>query len=80
MPLKKNFFHFLKRNSREQKRSTAPKFFLNSFSSVIKLIIFGGGFDARPVVQLAKSLGWAVEVTDECVAHIAPVFFRQPIN
>jgi xanthine/CO dehydrogenase XdhC/CoxF family maturation factor len=24
---------------------------------------------------LAKSLGWNVTVTDECVAHIAPVFF-----
>lgn len=41
----------------------------------ISLIIFGGGFDARPVSQLAKSLGWDVSVTDECVAHIAPVFF-----
>ncbi len=41
----------------------------------IKLIIFGGGFDARPVSQLAKSLGWEVEVTDECAAHIAPLFF-----
>lgn len=41
----------------------------------ISLIIFGGGFDARPVSQLAKSIGWDVSVTDECVAHIAPVFF-----
>lgn len=41
----------------------------------ISVIIFGGGFDARPVSQLAKSLGWDVTVTDECVAHIAPVFF-----
>jgi xanthine dehydrogenase accessory factor len=39
------------------------------------LIIFGGGFDARPVSELAKSLGWNVSVTDECVAHIAPIFF-----
>ncbi len=42
---------------------------------MITVILFGGGFDARPVSQLAKSLGWNVEVTDECVAHIAPVFF-----
>lgn len=41
----------------------------------ISLIIFGGGFDARPVSQLAKSLGWEVTVTDECAAHIAPLFF-----
>jgi xanthine/CO dehydrogenase XdhC/CoxF family maturation factor len=39
------------------------------------LILFGAGFDARPVSQLAANLGWRVEVTDECVAHIAPVFF-----
>ena len=41
----------------------------------IAVIIFGGGFDARPVSVLAKSLGWDVSVTDECIAHIAPVFF-----
>ncbi|HEX8061217.1 MAG TPA: XdhC family protein, partial [Cyclobacteriaceae bacterium] len=49
--------------------------FLELIQPGIKLIIFGGGFDARPVSQLAKSLGWEVEVTDECVAHIAPLFF-----
>ncbi len=49
--------------------------FLELVQPSIKLILFGAGFDARPVSQLAKSLGWEVEVTDECVAHIAPVFF-----
>jgi xanthine dehydrogenase accessory factor len=49
--------------------------FIELIQPSIKLIIFGGGFDARPVSQLAKSLGWEVEVTDECVAHIAPIFF-----
>lgn len=43
----------------------------------VSLLIFGGGFDARPVSQLAKSLGWNVHVTDECVAHIAPTFFPE---
>jgi xanthine/CO dehydrogenase XdhC/CoxF family maturation factor len=43
----------------------------------VSLLILGGGFDARPVSQLAKSLGWSVEVTDECVAHIAPLFFPE---
>jgi xanthine/CO dehydrogenase XdhC/CoxF family maturation factor len=38
-------------------------------------MIFGGGFDARPVSELAKNMGWSVTVSDECVAHIAPVFF-----
>lgn len=49
--------------------------FIELIQPIISLIIFGGGFDARPVSQLAKSLGWQVMVTDECVAHIAPVFF-----
>jgi len=49
--------------------------FLEYVQPTIHLILFGAGFDARPVCQLAASLGWQVEVTDECVAHIAPVFF-----
>jgi xanthine dehydrogenase accessory factor len=49
--------------------------FIELIQPSVSLIIFGGGFDARPVSQLAKSLGWQVTVTDECVAHIAPLFF-----
>lgn len=49
--------------------------FLELIQPSISLILFGGGFDARPVSLLAKSLGWEVSVTDECVAHIAPLFF-----
>jgi xanthine dehydrogenase accessory factor len=49
--------------------------FIELIQPAITLMIFGGGFDARPVTQLAKSLGWNVAVTDECVAHIAPIFF-----
>lgn len=49
--------------------------FLEMVVPTIKLMIFGAGFDARPVSQMAKLLGWEVEVTDECISHIAPVFF-----
>jgi xanthine dehydrogenase accessory factor len=49
--------------------------FMELIQPTVSLIIFGGGFDARPVSQLAKTLGWNVQVTDECVAHIAPLFF-----
>lgn len=49
--------------------------FIELVQPSLSVIIFGGGFDARPVSQLAKSLGWNVTVTDECVAHIAPLFF-----
>jgi xanthine dehydrogenase accessory factor len=68
----------------ETKRSEAKNYqfegellevFVELIQPAISLMIFGGGFDARPVSQLAKSLGWEVTVTDECVAHIAPLFF-----
>lgn len=49
--------------------------FLELIQPNITVMIFGGGFDARPVSQLANMLGWEVSVTDECVAHLAPVFF-----
>lgn len=49
--------------------------FIELIQPSVSVIIFGGGFDARPVSELAKTLGWNVSVTDECVAHIAPVFF-----
>ncbi len=68
----------------ESKRSEAREYvvdgekisvFLELIQPAIRVIIFGGGFDARPVSQLAKALGWHVSITDECVAHIAPLFF-----
>lgn len=49
--------------------------FIEFIQPSIALIIFGGGFDARPLSQLAKTLGWNVSITDECAAHVAPVFF-----
>lgn len=63
----------------EAKSFTSPAgqadVFLELIQPSVSLIIFGGGFDARPVSHLAKSLGWEVQVTDECAAHIAPLFF-----
>jgi xanthine dehydrogenase accessory factor len=59
----------------EAKTLGTQEIFLELIQPCISLIIFGGGFDARPVSTLAKSLGWDVTVTDECVSHIAPVFF-----
>lgn len=66
-----------KRSETKLYHSKDEKFdvFIELIQPVISLIIFGGGFDARPVSRLAKSLGWNVSVTDECVSHIAPVFF-----
>jgi len=59
----------------ETKIIQGEEIFFELIQPAISLIIFGGGFDARPVSTLAKSLGWDVQVTDECVSHIAPVFF-----
>jgi xanthine/CO dehydrogenase XdhC/CoxF family maturation factor len=61
----------------EVKTVGANEFFLELIQPSIRVILFGGGFDARPLSQLAKTIGWNVEVTDECVAHIAPVFFPE---
>ena len=58
----------------------ALEVFVELIQPSISLMIFGGGFDARPVSSLAKSLGWEVTVTDECVAHIAPLFFPTADN
>lgn len=49
--------------------------FFEIIEPAIDLLIFGAGFDARPVVDLAKVLGWEITVADECVAHIAPARF-----
>ncbi len=59
----------------EARKVGAHEMFLELHQPGISLLLFGGGFDARPVSALAKTLGWEVTVTDECVAHIAPVFF-----
>lgn len=51
------------------------KVFLELIQPGIDLLIFGGGFDAKPVTELANVLGWNVRVTDECVAHLVPINF-----
>ncbi|MBR9999583.1 MAG: XdhC family protein [Cyclobacteriaceae bacterium] len=41
----------------------------------LQLLIFGGGYDVIPVVQMAKNLGWRVTVADECIAKTYPQKF-----
>lgn len=41
----------------------------------IHLMIYGGGYDVVPVVNLAKNLGWRVSVADECIAKTFPQKF-----
>jgi xanthine/CO dehydrogenase XdhC/CoxF family maturation factor len=49
--------------------------FLEIMHPGIQLFVFGGGYDAVPVVSLAKDMGMGVTVTDDCIAHLAPLRF-----
>ncbi len=51
------------------------KLFVEVIQPGIDVLIFGGGFDAKPVTELAAMLGWNVRVSDECVAHLVPINF-----
>jgi xanthine/CO dehydrogenase XdhC/CoxF family maturation factor len=51
--------------------------FIEILEPSINLVIFGAGFDARPVTSIAHTLGWNVTVSDECIAHIAPANFPE---
>lgn len=53
------------------------KVFLEVIQPGIDLLIFGGGFDAKPVAALAAVLGWNVRVSDECIAHLIPINFPE---
>lgn len=54
--------------------------FIEILEPSINLVIFGAGFDAKPVTTLARTLGWNVTVSDECIAHIAPANFPEADN
>lgn len=42
---------------------------------VIRLLIFGGGYDAQPLTELGHQLGWQITVTDDCAAKSIPARF-----
>ncbi|MFC5407874.1 XdhC family protein [Larkinella bovis] len=51
--------------------------FVEALKPDIQLLVFGGGYDAVPLVKLAKQIGWRVVVTDDCVAHLQPRRFAE---
>jgi xanthine/CO dehydrogenase XdhC/CoxF family maturation factor len=51
--------------------------FIEVLHPSINLILFGGGFDAVPIIKIAKELGWHVTVSDDCVAHLSPKRFPE---
>lgn len=43
--------------------------YIESIDPPINLVIFGGGFDALPLAEVAKTLGWRVEIADHRPAY-----------
>lgn len=43
----------------------------------LRLLIFGAGDDARPLVSLASQMGWRVTITDACAAKCLPLRFPE---
>jgi xanthine/CO dehydrogenase XdhC/CoxF family maturation factor len=43
----------------------------------IQLIIFGAGYDAIALVNAGRFMGFRVNITDDCIAHISPKRFQQ---
>jgi xanthine dehydrogenase accessory factor len=54
--------------------------FVECVTPATRLLVFGGGEDARPLVQLAAQLGWRVTVTDDCAAKVLPIRFPEADN
>jgi Xanthine and CO dehydrogenases maturation factor, XdhC/CoxF family len=48
----------------ESPNTPSTRIFLNTLPAPTALLIFGAGDDARPLVRLAKELGWHVTVAD----------------
>ena len=51
--------------------------FLEIIEPPVRLLIFGGGFDVKPVTEFGASLGWDIVVTEECIAHTVPANFPE---
>ncbi|MEQ1531886.1 MAG: XdhC family protein, partial [Methylococcales bacterium] len=53
------------------------KVFYDPLQPPWRLLMFGAGIDAIPVVQLAKTLGWRVTVVDHRAVHLQKDRFAQ---
>ena len=79
-PFLQEDFHCSKFNGRSLNKeyelaSGRIEVFFEVIQPPLQLLIFGAGYDAIPVVKLAKELGWKVIVNDDCIAHINPKKF-----
>ena len=57
--------------------SDSGSLFVSEQKPVIRMGVFGGGIDARPLVSMAKTLGWHVTVYDERLGYAKQSFFSQ---
>lgn len=51
------------------------KVLLEVLQPATHLLVFGGGYDAVPLVNFAKQTGFQVTLTDDCAAHVIPKRF-----
>jgi len=49
--------------------------FVSEQQPVVRLAVFGGGIDARPLVSMAKQLGWHITLFDERLGYAKDSFF-----
>ncbi|HEY2848077.1 MAG TPA: XdhC family protein [Pyrinomonadaceae bacterium] len=56
--------------SPDSRDSDSQDFFVETIHPPFNLVVFGGGFDAVPVVRLAKEIGWVVTVVDHRIAYL----------
>jgi len=55
----------------------AVEVFLEYLAPTVSLLVFGAGSDARPLVGLAKEIGWEVSVLDNRAGHATPERFPE---
>ncbi|MCB9234628.1 MAG: XdhC family protein [Bacteroidia bacterium] len=61
----------------EESGKSGEGFAVEKVIPAIRLLIFGGGQDARPLCKLAHEMGWKTTVTDDCAAKALPVRFPE---
>lgn len=49
--------------------------FISQQRPVIRIGVFGGGIDAKPLVSIANNLGWHITLFDERLGYAKPHFF-----
>src|SRR6202008_2067065 len=54
--------------------------FVAAFAPPPRILLLGGGPDARPVATLAEFLGWRVTVVDHRAADLAPALFAPAVQ